>query len=85
VSSYKTEAVLAVDLSNGGCDLGQDGLGGCVEDALADALHVGGDAVHAVGVDTAEVGGYEAAGYDGGVLWGDVVAFENVFYEASGF
>jgi hypothetical protein len=49
-----------------------------VEYALTDALHVRRDAVHAVGVDAAEVGGDETAGDDGGILFWDAVAFEDV-------
>jgi hypothetical protein len=85
VSSYEAEAVLAVDLSYGGCDLGEDWLSAGVEDALAQTLHVRGDAVHAVGVYAAEIGCDQAAGDDGGILRGDTVGFEDVFDEASCF
>jgi hypothetical protein len=44
---------------------------------LADAVHVGGDSVDAVGIDATEVGEDEGFGYDESIGRRDAVAFED--------
>lgn len=82
---HKPKPVVAVDLRDHRRGLLDGGLGSGVEGALADALDVRRDAVDAVGIDTAEVRGYEAAGYGGGVGRGHAVAVEDVLHEAASF
>lgn len=73
MSRNKTPPIAAVDLCNDRRDLGEGGRCGWVEAFLADALHVGGDAVAAVGVDAAEVGLDETFCDNEGVGWWGVV------------
>ena len=65
---------MGVDLGYDGGGVRECGGGAGGEDALPDSGHVGGDAVHTVGVHTAQVGGDEALGNDLGIGWGDAIA-----------
>lgn len=80
----EAEAIVGVDLGYDGGDFFEGGLGGGGEDFLPDASHVGRDAVDAVGVHAAEVGGDEAFGDCEGVLFGNAVALEDGGYEGGG-
>jgi hypothetical protein len=73
----EAEGVMAVYLAYYRGDLVECWLGGGVEDTGADPCHVGGDAVHAVGVDAAKVGGDEALRYDGSVGFWDAISDED--------
>lgn len=56
MSAKESKRIVPVDLCNDGRDLMQGGRCLGIEDTLADARHVGGDSVYAMGVDAAEVG-----------------------------
>lgn len=74
----KAEPIVGIDLRSHRRDLPEGWGRRWVEGFLPDALHVGGDAVGAVGVDAAEVSGHEAFCDYGGVVWGCVVADEDL-------
>ncbi len=74
----KAEPIVGVDLGGHGRDLPQGWGRRWVEGFLPDALHVGGDAVGAVGVDAAEVCSDKAFGHYSGMVWGCVVADEDL-------
>ena len=84
MSAEEAESVLAVNLAYNGGDLVEDGLCCCIENSLANAFHVRGDAVHAVGVDAAQVGLDEAVCYDGCIGFWDAIAGQDVGDEAAG-
>lgn len=73
------EGIVAVDLCDNRGGLVECWFSGRVEDAGADARYVGWEAVDAVGVDAAEIGGDEVFGYDGCVGGGDAVCGKNAF------
>jgi len=84
VRSHEAKGIVSVYLGNHGGDLGECWFGGWVEHTLTNAGYVAGDAVDAVGVYAAEVGGDEAVGDCGGVGGGDAVGFQDGFDEDSG-
>lgn len=74
----KTKPILGVDLRSYGRDLAEGGCGGWIEGFLANALHVGGDSVGAVGIHAAEVSCDETFCDYGGVVGGCVVCDEDL-------
>ncbi|UKZ63830.1 uncharacterized protein TrAtP1_005053 [Trichoderma atroviride] len=84
VSGHEAKAVAPIDLRNHRRHLLQLGLCSSIQDALADALHVRRDAVHAVRVDASQIRCHETPRYSGRIVWGHAVAFEDVLDEAPG-
>jgi hypothetical protein len=75
MSGEKAEAIHPVDLGDGRSELGEGR--GCfrIENSFSDTLHIAGDSIDAMGVDTAEVGSYETFGDNGGIMVWHIISF----------
>ncbi len=77
----EAEAVVAVDLGYYGSDLVECRRCEGVEETFAEACHIRGEAVDAVGVDATEIGENEGFGYNRCIFWKYTVALEDALGE----